>query len=169
MWSPERLCRNILVGLGFSLPALALAGCTVTPVYSDAAAVQQKMRFHYGEPQSRLEQIVYQDLALRFGGDAGEGAPRLRVAVGQSGRGLTLSANPAPVTQNEVTVSGTATVVAADGGSVLLTVRRTASAGYETNGQVFADGEARAEAAERATHELAESLRLALLAGLAAR
>lgn len=168
MWSPERLCRNALIGISFSLPALALAGCTVTPVYSDAAAVQQKLRFSYAEPTTRLQQIVYQDLALRFGGDAGAGAPRLSVTVSPSGRGLTLSANPAPVTQAEATVSGTATVVAPDG-TVLLSVRRTASAGYETNGQVFADREARAEAAERATHELAESLRLALLAGLAAR
>jgi hypothetical protein len=168
MWSPEHFCRNLLIGLAFSLPALALAGCTLTPVYSDAVATQQKLRFSYAEPSTRLQQIVYQDLALRFGADAGADAPHLRVAVSQGGRGLTLSANPAPVEQAEAIVNGTATVIA-PGGETLLTVSRSASAGYETNGQVFADREARIEAAERATHELAESLRLALIAGLAAR
>jgi hypothetical protein len=171
MLSPERVCRNAFVALAFSLPALALAGCTLTPVYSDAAATQAKLRFHYLEPTSRLEQVVYQELALRFGGDAGEGAPRLRISVGQSVRDLTISATkPAnPVDNLQVRVSGTASVVSADGSTLLLTVKRTASANYETNGQVFADREARNEAAERAARELAESLRLGLIAGLAGR
>jgi hypothetical protein len=169
MWSPERVCRNAFVALAFSLPALALAGCTLTPVYSDAAATQAKLRFHYIEPTSRLEQVVYQELALRFGGDAGEGAPRLRISVGQSARDLTISTTNNPVDARQVTVNGTASLVSADGSTLLLTVKRTASANYETNGQVFADREARNEAAERAARELAESLRLGLIAGLAGR
>jgi hypothetical protein len=169
MWSPERVCRNAFAALAFSLPALALAGCTLTPVYSDAVATQAKLRFHYIEPNNRLEQIVYQELALRFGGDAGEGAQRLRISVGQSARDLTISATNNPVDARQVTVNGTASVVSADGSTLLLTVKRTASANYETNGQVFADREARNEAAERAARELAESLRLGLIAGLAGR
>ena len=169
MWSPERVCRNAFAALAFSLPALALAGCTLTPVYSDAVATQAKLRFHYIEPNNRLEQIVYQELALRFGGDAGEGAQRLRISVGQSARDLTISATNNPVDARQVTVNGTASVVSADGSTLLLTIRRTASADYETNGQVFADREARNEAAERASRELAESLRLGLIAGLAGR
>jgi hypothetical protein len=169
MWSPERVCRNAFAALAFSLPALALAGCTLTPVYSDAVATQAKLRFHYIEPNNRLEQIVYQELALRFGGDAGEGAQRLRISVGQSARDLTISATNNPVDARQVTVNGTASVVSADGSTLLLTIRRTASADYETNGQVFADREARNEAAERAARELAESLRLGLIAGLAGR
>ena len=169
MWSPERVCRNAFAALAFSLPALALAGCTLAPVYSDAVATQAKLRFHYIEPNNRLEQIVYQELALRFGGDAGEGAQRLRISVGQSARDLTISATNNPVDARQVTVNGTASVVSADGSTLLLTIRRTASADYETNGQVFADREARNEAAERAARELAESLRLGLIAGLAGR
>jgi hypothetical protein len=169
MWSPERVCRNAFAALAFSLPALALAGCTLTPVYSDAVATQAKLRFHYIEPNNRLEQIVYQELALRFGGDAGEGAQRLRISVGQSARDLTISATNNPVDARQVTVNGTASVVSADGSTLLLTIRRTASADYEINGQVFADREARNEAAERAARELAESLRLGLIAGLAGR
>ncbi|HEY4199396.1 MAG TPA: hypothetical protein VGM83_02450 [Devosiaceae bacterium] len=150
------------------MPVLALAGCTLTPVYSEANT-EGKFAVRFAPPADRLQQLVYQDLALRFPGTAGPDAPTVHITVRPRAHLLARTATDNPLQSLEVGVTGTIKIIAADGKTVLPSTSRTASAGYEVSGQVFADTEARTEATERATHELAESLRLAMLAALASR
>lgn len=164
MWSSKRAARNTLVSLVLLAPMLAVAGCTgLTPVYSDAAMAQKTFAFNFAKPNSRLEQVAYQELALRFP-NAAPDAPTLSVSVGVGSRLLTRSASANPLTSYEAVASGTATIADAQG-KTLFTASRTASTNFQTNGQVFADTEAYKSASEQATRELAESLRLAILAG----
>lgn len=164
MWSSKRAARNTLVSLALLAPVLAVAGCTgLTPVYSDAALSQKKFAFNFAAPASRLDQIAYQELALRFP-NAGPDAPTLTVSVSAGGRQLTRSATRNPITNYEAIAYGTVTIVDRDGRQLFSAVRN-ASASYQTNGQVFADTEAFNAAAAQATRSVAESLRLAILAG----
>jgi len=164
MWSSKRAARNALVSLAFLAPTLALAGCTsFAPVYSDVAMAEAKYAFNFAKPVSRLDQIAYQELALRFPGGTLD-SPTLTVSIGASSRGLTRSATVNPVTNYEAIANGTATITDASG-KKLFSATRSASTGYQTNGQVFADTEAFRSASEQAARDVAESLRLAILAG----
>jgi len=146
---------------------LALAGCSgLRPVYGDHGIASSRLEMNFGAPGSRLDQIVYQEFALRFGRTDNPDAPRLTVSTTSAGRGLTTTSLTKPATQYQVTVTATAVVSAADGTTVFAG-SRSATAQYFTVGQVLADTEANNEAAERAAKEAAEGLRLAVLGALA--
>lgn len=166
-----------------AMAMLALGGCTFSPVYGDGAALNvSQLRISYAEPASRLEQIVYQDLAFRLGRGGGIGDPEIGVGISSSTRRVGRSSTASPLTTYEVVVTGTATVSEKTGettlakGEIVLdpkakafkpfSITRTASAQYETSDQRLANQEATRDASERAAHALAESLRLALLAEL---
>lgn len=147
--------------------ALALAGCTLTPVYSGRLAESPELNLAYAKPNTRLEQIIYQDLALRLGASDSPDAPLVTVStsVGTSGTALSRTVNPNKPAQ--AVVNATLTIARRDGSAEPpLRITRFASAGYTTTGQVLADREARIEAEERAATAVAESLRLAVLASL---
>lgn len=146
---------------------LAVAGCSgLRPVYGDHGIANARMEMTYGKPGSRLDQIVYQEFALRFGRTDNPNAPRLTVSTTQSARGLTTTSVTKPATQYQVTVTATAVVTTADGQKVFAG-SRSATAQYFSVGQVLADTEAANEASERAAKEAAEGLRLAILGALA--
>ena len=167
MWSSSRVLRNGVVGVLLLGGTLGLAGCSFTPVYSDGGvgAGLRENAFAYAKPTTRLEQIIYQELILRFGKAQGIDAPTVHVKTGASSRDLTRSFVVRPSDQKEATVSAAISIVAADG-SVVYTGTRSAAALYSVNGQVFADTEAEKEAYERAARELAETIRLTLLGAL---
>ncbi len=169
-----------------AVAALALGGCTFSPVYGDGATGDvSQLRVSYPDPASRLEQIVYQDLAFRLGRGGGIGDPEISVAISSATRRVGRSSTDSPFTTNEIVITGTATVTdktaetTLAGGEIVLdpihsnqkpfSVTRTAAAQYETSGQRLANQEAVRDAADRAAHALAESLRLALFAELSAR
>jgi hypothetical protein len=149
------------------LSSMLLAGCSgLRPVYGDHGIANARMEMNFGKPASRLDQIVYQEFALRFGRTDDAGAPRLTVSASAAGRGLTTTSVTKPATQYQVTVTVTAVVSTADGKTVF-SGSRSATAQYVGVGQVLADAEASAEASERAAKEAAEGLRLAILGALA--
>jgi len=161
-----------LLKLGFIAMTLgsatALAGCTLSPVYnSGRLAESPRLNFAYAKPNSRLEQIVYQDLALRFGASDSATAPLLRVAISVSTGGTALSRSANPNNPAQAIVNATLTITPRDGSATPpIRVTRFASAGYTTAGQVLPNTEARIDAEERAATAVAESLRLAILAEL---
>lgn len=165
-WS-SRSTRRLLLGVALAAP-LVLGGCSgFRPVYGDQGIAQSRMELGYAEPNSRLEQIVYQEFVLRFGRSAdAAAAPRLEVTAKAGARGLTMTDVSKAATQYAATVTVTATLTAPDG-RVVFTGSRTATAQYTTVGQVLTDTEARDEAEERAAKEAAEGLRLAILGALA--
>jgi hypothetical protein len=147
---------------------LILAACSgFRPVYGPTGVVNQRLAFSYADPGSRLEQIVVQELMLRLGKGGGPDAPQIRISVASGSRDLTRTDVDRPRTQKEMAVTATYSVVAADG-EVLMTGRRKATAQYETVGQVLADESAAEDARERAARAVADTIRLSILAGLAA-
>lgn len=169
MWS-SRLLRTGFVALALAAP-LALAGCSsFRPVYGEAGVVQQKLAFNYAKPNSRLEQIIIQDLALRLGKATDDpSAPTLRISAAAGARALTRTGTRGttrPSDQYEMAVSASYSVVSND--KVVLQGSRKATATYSVVGQVLADEAAAKDAQERAAHEVAETIRLSILAQLAA-
>lgn len=157
--------------LSFSLLALAgaplLAACTLTPVYSGRNAESADLALAYAAPTSRLDQVIYQELALRFGRSDAATAPLATLSTSARSRAVVNTVTVNPNKAYEVTVTATLTITQRDGSATKpVTITRTASAGYTDGAQVLNDQSAYAEASERAAKSAAESLRLALLANL---
>ena len=165
MWSSKPLLRNAFVALSL-LCATALAGCTgLTPVYGERGIGTERHALNYSKPNSRLEQIIYQELVLRFGRTTDPSSPTVRITTSNSTRKLTRSSVVRPSEQREATVTALIELITADG-SVILSTSRSAAALYTTDSQALAASEAEREAGERAARELAETVRLTLLGAL---
>jgi len=163
----EPLRRLAVAGLVLGFGA-ALGACSFSPVYSGALASQPMLNLAYAKPTSRLEQVVYQELALRFGSSDAPTAPLASVSVSASSDDIGRSKTSNPNAAYRVTVTASLTITHRDGTQgERLAFTRTASADYTTSGQVLADTAAATEAGERAAKAAAESLRLAVLAALA--
>ena len=167
-WSETagKLARPLAIA-GFLASATALGACSFSPVYSGTLASQPMLNLAYAKPTTRLEQVVYQELALRFGSSDAATAPLATVSVASSSAavGLSVTANPNKLYRS--VVIATLTIARRDGTNAQpMTFTRQASAEYTTSGQVLADTAAANEAAERAAKAAAESLRLAMLASL---
>ncbi len=159
------LFRNAFVALSL-LGATALAGCTgLTPVYGERGIGTERHPLNYAKPNSRAEQVIYQELALRFGKAADPASPTVRITTSNATRKLTRSNVTRPSEQREATVTARIELVAADG-SIILSTSRSAAALYTTDSQALAASEAEREAIERAARELAETVRLTLLGAL---
>jgi LPS-assembly lipoprotein len=165
MSSPRHVIRNALIVLSL-LGATALAGCSgLTPVYGERGIGTERIALRYADPDTRHEQIIYQELALRLGKSVDLTSPMVRVATTTAGRDLTKSDVERPSRQREAVVTAKIELVDADG-TVLMTTTRSASALYSTDRQALASSEAANEAYERAARALAETVRLTLLGAL---
>lgn len=141
----------------------AVSACTTfAPVYSSRIGTEQ-VAISYASPTSRIEQIIYQDLALRLGRNR-PGAPLLTVNASQAS--VTLADDSAlPQSQRRMTVS--ANIVLTDaGGTPIFTGTRSATADYASGPQVVANSQAESDAAARAAHQLADTIRLVVLGAL---
>lgn len=145
----------------------SLAACSgLTPVYGERGIGVERHEFRYAKPVSRLEQIIYQELALRFGRSVDPAAPLVRITTSSALRDLTRTKVSRPSDQREAVVTARIELVDADG-NVAFTATRSASALYTADSQALAETEAERDAGERAARELAETIRLTLLGTLA--
>jgi len=164
-WS-EPLRRIAVVGMVLGLGA-TLGACSFSPVYSGTLASQPMLNLAYAKPTTRLHQVIYQELTLRFGSSDAPTAPLASVTTSTSSGAVGLSKTSNPNEPHRVTVTATLTITSRDGTEAApMAFTRTASADYTTSGQVLADTAAATEATERAAKATAESLRLAVLAAL---
>ncbi len=157
--------------LSFSAIALAgaplLAACTLTPVYSGRLAETGAIALAYAKPVTRLDQIIYQELSLRFGRSDSPAAALATVStsVGGARLGDTVTANPN--ISYQVTVTATLAITHPDNPEAEpLVLTRKATADYQRGAQILNDQFSYDEASERAAKSAAESLRLAILATL---
>ena len=158
--------RVVAAGLALGLAA-TLGACSFSPVYSGTLASQPMLNLAYAKPTTRLEQVIYQELALRFGSSDAPTAPLATVNASSSSTTIGLSATANPNKLYRFTVTATLTIARRDGTDAEpISFTRQASAEYTTRGQVLADKAAANDAAERAAKAAAESLRLAMLASL---
>ena len=165
MWLSKPILRNALIALSI-LGATGLAGCSsFTPVYGENGIGTERHAFQYAEPRNRLEQIIYQELVLRFGRTTDPASPTVRISTTSSSRDLTKSSVARPATQLEAVVTATIELLDANG-KVALETTRSASALYATDSQALAASEAERNAYARCARELAETVRLTLLGAL---
>jgi len=163
LWSRDRI-RAGLFGMALLLP-LAVAGCSsLQPVYGDNGIGAERLALSYAKPATRLEQIIYQDLALNLG--KASGGPLLTIVTSTTNRRLTRSDVNRPSAQREAVVSADIELKGADG-AVLFAGERSAAANYSVDGQGLADTEALRNAEEQAARALAETIRLTLIGVLA--
>lgn len=162
MWSSSRVVRTLGLLLALAAP-LCLAACSgFTPVYGPGGIYAAKVALVYDTPSNQLEQIIYEDLALKLGKATGS-APKLTVTVSRNANGLTSNAvSSLPNRPYEMVVKASVKLVDVNG-KVLFQGSRSASAGYTTDSQVLANSEAADEAARRAAKSLADTIRLTLL------
>lgn len=143
---------------------LALAACSgLRPVYGEGGLEGQRLSVSYAEPRSRLDQVIYDDLALKLG--KGEGGPVVTVAASQSLRALTAASISQARARYQATVVAAVTVVAVDG-TTLYQGTLSQAADYTQGAQVLANQEASEDAAVKAAHLLADTIRLAILGAL---
>ncbi len=163
MWSSKPILRSAALALVLAGAPL-LAACSVAPVYGDIATAESNLRLNFSRPASRLEQIIYHQLELRLPPGQPD-SPQLTILTRTSAKTTVKSANPDPMLPQQVTVTAQLRVIDKDG-KVLFEGQRSASASYQESRQVFANVSAADEAAERAARELAETIRLTLIAAL---
>lgn len=137
-----------------------LTGCSFTPRYAEAfGQMASQMVFDYAQPNSRLEQIVYQHLSLSFP----TADNSLKLAVSAHSLPFEPLRSDAAIAPTGVTVEITVVIRRED--AILASITRRATASYSSTGdQILASNEAQANALEIAAKSAAESIRLAILA-----
>jgi hypothetical protein len=147
--------------------ALALSACTtLRPVYGENGLTSESIALAYATPANRLEQIIYQDLALRLGKAEAGKAPEVQITATQASKALTAGNIVSPNRQRQMVVTARIRLIGTDG-KVLFSGSRSAAADYTTNASQLANQQAETEAAERAAKALADTIRLTLIAALA--
>lgn len=162
MLSSSRTLGAILVALTLTA---GLTGCTgLMPVYSERGLGTERVEISYAEPTNRLEQIIYQDLALRLGKSSGD-VPTVRISASQHSVALTNGTVSAPSSQRQMVVTGRVRVTDA-AGEVLFSGTRSQTADYTSGPQTLANQQAEISAARRAALLLADTIRLEIIAAL---
>ena len=157
--------RGSLLAASLLAGVTALGGCSFSPVYGEASASKAaQLALAFARPNTRLEQIIYQELGESFA-SSGSDARAASVGVNTHYADAALSQTANPFKPIEVTVTATLTIAGA-AGEKPITVTRSATANYTKNDQVLADRSAAVEATERAARAAAESLRVGILANL---
>lgn len=149
------------------LAAPALSGCSgFTPVYGSNGITSEKIALAYDQPTNRTEQVIYDDLRLRLGAATGP-APKLRVRTGISTTQLTDTDDLVSTLQRPRQVTVTARIKLFDqNGTLVFSGTRSETADYNSGPQVTANNAASRDAAERAAHLLADTIRLTVLGAL---
>jgi hypothetical protein len=160
------MLRSGLIALGF-LGVLSLSACSgLTPVYGERGLVAERQAFQYADPKSRLEQIIYQELVLRFGRSTDPNRPLVRITTSTGDAALTKSDVRRPSDARQATVTAVIVVVDANGKQLLNTTRSAAVPYMSDDNQALAASEAERSAYEQAARALAETIRLTLLGAL---
>ena len=162
MSSFSRAAGATLLALSLVLP---LAACTgLRPVYSDAGLGAARVEVAYAAPRNRLEQIIYQDLALRLGKAEGQ-VPLVTVHASRSAAELVTETVSSPLAAKQMKVTATLTVEAPDG-TVLFSGTRSQTADFNLDAQALSNQQASAAAERQAALLLADTLRLQTIAAL---
>ena len=165
MSSSSRVMRVALVAAAL-LAAPVLSACAgFTPVYGENGLGNQRVDVRYARPGNRLEQIVYQDLALKLGKSESPDAPLVNVTVSAVLPVTDTTTVTTTVSASQVTVNARLTVVGADG-KPLFHAEPSVVEDFVRGNQAFANQQAAKDAAERGARELSETMRLQIIAAL---
>ncbi len=137
-----------------------LAACTFSPVYSNQDQTKTAFNLEFASANSRLEQIVYSELAASFPSSS---------AIKENLVEVTVSSSSLTPGIRSVTLTGKITVTNIESAKIIYTGSRTASASYGPSPQYLGSQQAANEASERAARELAQTIRLTLIGILSAQ
>ncbi|VAW20802.1 hypothetical protein MNBD_ALPHA11-1225 [hydrothermal vent metagenome] len=140
--------------------SLILSACTFSPVYSNPDQNDTAFNLEFASANTRLEQIVYSELAASFSNSSAIKENLVEVIVSSS--------NVTPGVRS-VGLTGKITVTNIQSSKIVYVGSRTASATYGASGQSLANQQAANEASERAARELAQTIRLTLIGVLSAQ
>jgi hypothetical protein len=162
-----RPARIALIALSLA-GGVAVSACSFQPLHSGRQAEAAQLQLAYAAPNTRLEQIVYQELSFRLGKSTRPDAPLVNISVRPEVNAAFLSQTANPNKLHEARVIGDLTITYRDqSGLPPVRLTRTATAQFNRDGQVLAERAAETQALERAAKALAESLRLAVYGSLA--
>jgi len=143
---------------------LLLSACSFAPIYGNKGQINNMSNLSYAKPNTRLEQIIYQDLKLKLGEKANSSL--VTIIVSNSTKSVARTSNSTPFTIIETILNATISVTDAKDASIIFSGKRRASASYSTNGQRIADLKAFEDANKKAALELAQIIRLTLIGAL---
>ncbi len=144
---------------------LFLSACSFSPLYEEKSLITNSISLNYAKPNTRLEQIVYNELKLRLGNNNENEENIFSITISPSTRSVGRSSNQSPANIRELILTGNYSVTNADNEKII-SGSRSVRVSYAQSGQIIADKQAYNEASERAALELAQIIRLALLAEL---
>ena len=164
------------LAVGLSFAALAAAGCTVRPLYSDTSVTTGALA---GSAQSRLSSIAVQPEATRFGlevrnhlifllngGAAQTAAPAYILHLGVTAQNTVTAVvqqtRDTEPTAGAITLTSAYRLTEIATGKVVGSGQRSISSAFDVPRQEFAAVRAERDAQNRAARELAELVRLAI-------
>ncbi|MCC0037198.1 MAG: hypothetical protein H6887_18285 [Hoeflea sp.] len=156
-WKPRALA--VLLGLGL------LAGCQAQPLYGSMGGNTQSISV--SEADSRVEQVVRNELVLGFGGEQQNGAYQLNLNVSSSLSGLLPGGLDNEFSAARTTVTATYVLKSASTGETIKSGSRFVDAQLDLPSQNFAQERAKLEAENRAARQVAALVRADVAAALA--
>ena len=156
-WKP----RVLAVILGFGL----LAGCQAQPLYGSMGGNTHSISV--SEADSRVEQVVRNELVLGFGGEQQNGAYQLDLNVSSGVSGLLPGGLDNEFSAARTTVTATYVLKSASTGETIKSGSRFADAQLDLPSQNFAQERAKLEAENRAARQVAALVRADVAAALA--
>lgn len=152
-------CVAVLAGLS--------ACSSFAPVYGERSDdALRSARFNFGEPSTRVEQIIINRLKIAFPGDAEPEDPILDVTATVTGLPAPISSAFSAARPVNIRVQAEVTIVRDD--ETLLSETRFADSSYQGGKLTPTDIYSRAGLEERVAEAVAEALRAALIARLTA-
>ncbi|MCF4096910.1 hypothetical protein [Maritalea mediterranea] len=144
-----------------ALTAALLAGCTLRPAYQSTDRNAQ-FDLSYAEPDSRLEQIIFQKIRFDLGEEQAA-AYKLDLNASASARSLFKAGSQFARNEQEMKVTISYQLIQLDSEETVLSGSRFATATYLTSGQLVADKAASQDAEKRAGEAAAKLVEIDLL------
>ncbi|MEM5470821.1 hypothetical protein WNZ14_03700 [Hoeflea sp. AS60] len=156
-WKSRVLAATLGLGL--------LAGCQAQPLYGSMAGQNHSVTITPAD--SRVEQVVRNELVLGFGGEQQDGAYSLNLSVSSSLSGLLPGGLDNEFSAARTTVTATYVLKSASTGETVKSGSRYADAQLDLPSQNFAQERAKLEAEDRAARQVAAFVRADIAAALA--
>lgn len=148
-----------MLGLGL------LAGCQAQPLYGSMQGQQQSISI--SEADSRVEQVVRNELVLAFDGEHNNSAYTLDLTVTSSTAGLLPGGLDNEFSAARTTVTAVYVLKSATSGETVKSGSRFVDAQLDLPSQNFAQERAKLEAEDRAARQVASLVRADIAAALA--
>ena len=156
-WKPRLLAATLSLGL--------LAGCQAQPLYGSISGQNQSVTISAAD--SRVEQIVRNELVLGFGGEQKNGAYQLDLTVTSGVAGLLPGGLDNEFSAARTTVTASYVLKSASTGETVKEGSRFVDAQLDLPSQNFAQERAKLEAEDRAARQVAALVRADIATALA--